>query len=184
MTTIKSIETRTAELTALGIPAELAAMAAAKAFADEMTSLDKARSEAQAEARKANGIVDFCGVPCSGMTYLDKDGKQQTNPMLKGAKALENGVGIEPAKVGGGVYYAPRLWVFTKGRTPWYLTQDEASTLHTIVTQHGSDKLTALLAAIGDQAAVATYKAEKARGIAAGEYQDTNNTRNRKTAKT
>lgn len=184
MTTVKSIETRTAELTALGIPADLAAMAAAKAFADEMASLDKARSEAQAEARKASGIVEFCGVPCSGMTYLDKSGQMQVNPMAKGAKALENGVGIEPAKEGGGVYYAPRLWVFTKGRTPWYLTQDEASTLHTIVEQHGAEKLTALLTTIGSAAAVAQYRADKDAGIKAGVYQDTNNTRNRKTAKT
>ncbi len=180
-TAVKSIEARTAELVALGIPADLAAMAAAKAFADEMTSLDKARSEAQAEARKASGIVDFCGVPCSGMTYLDKEGKQQVNPMAKGAKACENGVGIEPAKVGDKVYYAPRLWIFAKGRTPWYLTQDEAFQLHAIVAQHGADKLASLLETIGGPAAVAQYKADKAAGIAAGLYQDTDNKRNRKT---
>ena len=112
---MKTLEEMTQGFLALGISPEHAKLAAAKQYADALKEQEEAKAAAQAAADEAAGVDLWCGVRCSGISYLDKDGRKVVSPMLRNAKALEDGIGYEPAKVGalteGGKppYYPPKL---------------------------------------------------------------------------
>ena len=182
---MKSLAELTAELAALGIPAELAQVAAAKQYAALIEAEEKAAEKAKAAVDEAAGVDLWCGVRCSGISYLDKDGRKIVSPMLRNAKCLEDGIGYEPAKTGladGGLppYYPPKLWIMQRGSKPQALSQYEIAGLVRAIDQHGTDKVVEILRQVGSTEALETYKAEKAAGIKAGRYQDSNNKKNRK----
>jgi hypothetical protein len=128
----------------------------------------------------------WCGVRCSGISYTDDKGNKIVSPMLRNAKALEDGIGYEPAKIGaptdGGLppYYPPKVWIMQKGSKPQALSQYEIAGLVKAIEQHGTDKVIGVLRQVGSPEALATFKAEKAAGIKAGRYQDTDNKKNRR----
>ena len=182
---MKTLAELTAELASLGIPAELAQVAAAKQYAALIEAEEKAAEKAKAAADEAAGVDLWCGVRCSGISYLDKDGRKVVSPMLRNAKCLEDGIGYEPAKIGsadGGLppYYPPKVWIMQRGSKPQSLSQYEIAGLVKAIEQHGTDKVVEILRQVGSVEALETFKAEKAAGIKAGRYQDTDNKRNRK----
>lgn len=184
---MKTLEQLTTELVTLGIPVEMASLAAAKQYAELLKAAeDAARATAEA-ADKAAGIDVFCGVRCSGISYIDsKTGQKIVNPTLRGAKALEDGIGLESAKTGTpgtdgkAPLYPPCLWLFRTGKSPIKLYQGDVAALAGAITAYGAEKVCGIIQQIGSPEAVANFAADKAAGIAAGLYQDTDNKRNRK----
>ena len=183
---MKTLEEMTQGFLALGISPEHAKLAAAKQYADALKEQEEAKAAAQAAADEAAGVDLWCGVRCSGISYLDKDGRKVVSPMLRNAKCLEDGIGYEPAKTGaptdGGLppYYPPKMWIMQRGSKPQSLSQYEIAGLVKMIDQHGVDKVVEILRQVGSPEALEIFKAEKAAGIKAGRYQDTDNRKNRK----
>jgi len=182
---MKTLEEMTQGFLALGI-SQLAHVAAAKQYAALIEQKEAAEAETRKAADEAAGVDLWCGVRCSGISYLDKDGRKVVSPMLRTAKALEDGIGYEPAKTGaptdGGLppYYPPKMWIMQRGSKPQSLSQYEIAGLVKMIDQHGVDKVVEILRQVGSPEALETFKAEKAAGIKAGRYLDTDNKRNRK----
>jgi hypothetical protein len=187
---MKTLTELTQELTALGISPELAQVAAAKQYAALLEAEEAAQAKAQAAADEAAGVDLWCGVRCSGISYTGKDEKGNAvkviNPGLKGAKALEDGIGLEPAKPGATpaegkpVYYAPKLWIMRKGKAPAAIGQYDLAGIVEMMDKHGAEKVVSLIREVASPEAVAKFNSDKAAGIADGRYQDTNNKKNRK----
>ena len=187
---MKTLEEMTQGFLALGISPEHAKLAAAKQYADALKEQEEAKAAAQAAADEAAGVDMWCGVRCSGISYLGKDENGNAikivSPGLTGAKALEDGIGLEPAKPGAKpkeglpVFYPPKLWVFRKGSKPVSLSQSELVGLVAMIDKHGADKVLSLIREVASPAAVAAFEAAKKAGIDAGLYQDSNNKRNRR----
>ena len=182
---MKSLAELTQELVSIGIAPELAQVAAAKQYAALIEQKEAAEAETRKAADEAAGVDLWCGVRCSGISYTDDKGRKIVSPMLRNAKCLEDGIGYEPAKTGsadGGLppYYPPKLWIMQRGSKPQSLSQYEIAGLVRAIDQHGTDKVVEILRQVGSTEALETFKAEKAAGIKAGRYQDTDNKRNRK----
>ena len=183
---MKTLAELTAELVAIGITPEHAQLAAAKQYAALIEQKEAAEAETRKAADEAAGVDLWCGIRCSGISYLDKDGRKVVSPMLRNAKCLEDGIGYEPAKTGaptdGGLppYYPPKVWIMQRGSKPQSLSQYEIAGLVRAIDQHGTDKVVEILRQVGSVEALETFKAEKAAGIKSGKYQDTDNKKNRK----
>ena len=183
---MKTLAELTAELASLGIPAELAQVAAAKQYAALIEAEEKAAEKAKAAADEAAGVDLWCGVRCSGISYTDDKGTKIVSPMLRNAKALEDGIGYEPAKTGaptdGGLppYYPPKIWIMQRGSKPQCLSQYEIAGIVKAIEQHGTDKVVEVLRQVGSAEALERFRTEKAKGIKEGRYQDTDNKKNRK----
>ena len=205
---MKTLAELTAELVSIGVSAELAQVAAAKQYAalvemSEEAERERKKAEEAAErerkkaeeaakraADEAAGVDLWCGVRCSGISFVGKDENGKAikiiSPGLTGAKALEDGIGLEPAKPGAKpqeglpIFYPPKLWVFRKGCKPVSLSQSELVGLVAMLDQHGTDKVIGLIREVASPAAVAAFEAAKKAGVDAGLYQDSNNKRNRR----
>ena len=183
---MQTLEEMTQGFLALGISPEHAQLAAAKQYAALIEQKEAAGAETRKAADEAAGVDLWCGVRCSGISYLDKDGRKVVSPMLRNAKALEDGIGYEPAKTGaptdGGLppYYPPKIWIMQRGSKPQCLSQYEIAGIVKAIEQHGTDKVVEILRQVGSVEALETFKAEKAKGIKEGRYQDTDNKRNRR----
>ena len=205
---MKTLAELTAELVSIGVSTELAQVAAAKQYAalvemSEEAERERKKAEEAAErerkkaeeaakraADEAAGVDLWCGVRCSGISFMGKDEKGNAvkviSPGLTGAKALEDGIGLEPAKPGAKpkeglpVFYPPKLWLMQKGSKPQCLSQYEIAGLVKAIDQHGTDKVVEILRQVGSVEAVAAFEAAKKAGIDAGLYQDSNNKRNRR----
>ena len=187
---MKTLEEMVQGFLALGISPEHAKLAAAKQYADALKEQEEAKAAAQAAADEAAGVDKWCGVRCSGISFMGKDENGNAvkviSPGLTGAKALEDGIGLEPAKPGATpkegkpVYYPPKLWLMQKGSKPQCLSQYEIAGLVKAIDQHGTDKVIGILRQVGSVEAVAAFEKAKKAGIDAGLYQDSNNKRNRR----
>jgi len=183
---MKTLAELTAELVSIGIAPELAQVAAAKQYAALIEQKEAAEAETRKAADEAAGVDLWCGVRCSGISYLDKDGRKVVSPMLRNAKCLEDGIGYEPAKVGAVTedgkppYFPPKIWIMQRGSKPQSLSQYEIAGLVRAIDQHGTDKVVEILRQVGSVEAVAAFEAAKKAGIDAGLYQDSNNKRNRR----
>ena len=182
---MKTLAELTAELVAIGITPELAQVAAAKQYAALIEQKEAAEAETRKAADEAAGVDLWCGVRCSGISYLDKDGRKVVSPMLRNAKCLEDGIGYEPAKTGsadGGLppYYPPKLWIMQRGSKPQSLSQYEIAGIVKAIEQHGADKVVEILRQVGSAESLERFRTEKAKGIKEGRYQDTDNKKNRK----
>ncbi len=155
------IQARIAELTTMGVPADLAARIAANDMLAFQAKVNEIQNEERAKALASAGVQDFLGYKVAGMKPGD------TMPYRKGCKALENGVAVQPAsigkdsKTGADVLYPPKLWVFVKDHKPSYVGQLDCSGLLKAFKALGPDQVIQVLESIGGESALTAYASEK-----------------------